>query len=188
MSLFENISFINEGEQADAYKARKQKEKEEKRKAERERFDRRYKVDGNRAEYTGSKLHPDKKPNSDEEYDAMSTKDQDTYETDNKRHVDAKEFRKDESMRRDDNATRMTGLISHDVDRAYKHYDPLSRMMIAHRKTVDYADRLEKRDKMGATDAINRDMRRHPDRWKRDSEGKPHRESGIFESVQFINE
>ena len=56
-------------------------------------------------------------------------------------------------------------------------------------KTLDYGNRLDGRDKLMSTDAINRDMRRHPDRWKQDSKGKLHRESsGIFESVQFINE
>ena len=60
-----------------------------------------------------------------------------------------------------------------------------------------YEDFLEKRgnelsksddDSDNIRDAINRDMRRHPGKWKQDRYGKFHRESGIFESVSFINE
>ena len=35
-------------------------------------------------------------------------------------------------------------------------------------------------------DAINKDMRRNPDRWKDGPDGRLRRESSIFESVEFI--
>ena len=46
MSIFKNVSFVNEGEQTEEYKARKAKEAEDKKKAEAEREKRRYKETG----------------------------------------------------------------------------------------------------------------------------------------------
>lgn len=50
-------------------------------------------------------------------------------------------------------------------------------------KTSDYT---YKQDLAAA--AIAKDKRRHPDRWKRGEDGQLHREQGIFESVEFLND
>ena len=46
----------------------------------------------------------------------------------------------------------------------------------------------KKRETDIARDAVNRHMRRHPDQWDGDKRIKTRSESGIFESVEFLND
>ena len=45
------------------------------------------------------------------------------------------------------------------------------------------------KDTTYAVDAVKKDMRRHPERWKKGKDGQMYREEvGIFESVEFLND
>lgn len=135
MSIFTNIAFIHEGEQAEEYKARKAKEAEDKRKAEEERNKRRYSglEKDNHSKFVGNQRY--------------KTGDLDKYS---------------DSMSKDE---RRANQAAH----------------VANRNTGNNSN--FNRD----FDSANRDMRRHPEKWKTD-DFRLKRESTIFESVQFLNE
>ena len=52
----------------------------------------------------------------------------------------------------------------------------------------DRADKAKYSYAADDADAINRHMRRHPDQWDGDKRIKTRSESGIFESVEFLND
>lgn len=54
------------------------------------------------------------------------------------------------------------------------------------RAHANYSNAIHKQD--DAIDAIERHMRRHPDQWEGSKRIKTRSESGIFESVEFLNE
>ena len=45
---------------------------------------------------------------------------------------------------------------------------------------------FDKLEKMGTYDAVNRNMRRHPERWDGDKPAKPKTESTIFDNIEII--
>jgi ankyrin repeat protein len=45
---------------------------------------------------------------------------------------------------------------------------------------------FDKLEKMGTYDAVNRNMRRHPERWDGDKPVKPKTESTIFDNIEII--
>ena len=169
MSLFENISFINEGEQAEEYKERKAREEYEK------------------------KVRSDAHVSHREPTIYLDDKDKDK-KIDHMKQV-SKFIDRDESRRvkeltdglevaakrklSDDEKTQVLNKASNVRNAGYTTKD-LEKWRIHSDDHRNY--------RSSAHDAIRRDMRRHPDRWKKDSEGNLHRESGIFEFVQFINE
>ena len=168
MSIFGNIAFVNEGEQADAYKARKAKEAEDKKKAEEERDKRRY----------GDPLNPpgDKYRNSEDgakKHEDLSREIRAGCINDREerfRHYDDDRDR-DAYFRAMDKARGKYAASEQEKDayeKAKAAYDVTSKNAYNYFKNKDYAK-----------DATNRHIRRHPEQYK---------ECGIFESVQFLNE
>ena len=193
MSIFNNISFLSEGEQADAYKARKAKEEEDKRKAEEERVDRRAGYITADAKIKGGKLV-----------------DVDPYRRKNGIHKGYQYGDYEKTINAERSGSTNTNVATHNnVENRYwtrderdgrtEHINTLeTRSPSKDDKTRDkYAQKVAKRtakpglfpdvDKQRETDvvrdSVNKHMRRHPDKWKKD---KQVHENSIFESVQFI--
>lgn len=172
MSLFENMSFLNEGEQVEKYKARKAEEKEEAEKKEKERDER-------RKYWGGYKYGPDyRAANPDIDKHELQKRTEEDYKRD---HATA------ELMTRygDDRLLAKTGLSDKDI----KKFNKIINSEESIPKKISKLDKFEKHHKNELDeydhqrryiyDGINRHIRRHPDQYK---------ESGIFESVQFIDE
>ena len=158
MSIFKNIYFLNEGEQAEDYKARKQKEKEEAEKADKERFDRRY---GQQAD----RLHTAKKMGID-----SGVGDKITWQYHKNGNHPISKYTYDKG--KEDSARREKSEegASKEVKNA-----PGSDSIY----TRDRREGVRKLGIMDKVDAKNRHIRRHPDQYK---------ESGLFECVEFIND
>lgn len=191
MSLFENISFINEGEQADTYKIRKEAEKDKQEREDMQRYEHRYSTDVG-SKQTDQKLqkdYPDGKRSL-----MNSLKDEENSLKDLGRKIKAqnKVFKHldDDNPNIDARNRRIaknSGMSEKEYDRYMKinndpDYDETE-------DDIKYSNDLENTDRFRrfaknaghaqAYDAVNRHMRRHP---------KQYKESGIFESVSFINE
>lgn len=156
---FYNI--VLEGQQAEEYKARKAKEAEEKEKAEAERRERRYgglKRD-DYAHFVGSKANIDDLKKA----DAAKSEDE----------RDKLEDRYDRHSRDDSRRTQAASAVVNNI-----HYNKGNRGTDKDQWYIDH-------------DAVNKDMRRHSDRWKASNKYSTlhtQRESGIFESVEFLND
>lgn len=147
--VFNHITFLNEGEQAEEYKKRKAEEAAKKEKEERERNERRY-----------SGLEKDKHSRF------VGNK---TNKEDIKKAVENDD---DKDLNR-----RVSDSMADDARRAS------AAAYVANRNGLR-GDDFNK-----GFDATNKDMRRHPERWKKEHESdtiNTKRESSIFESVEFI--
>lgn len=173
ISLFENC-IVLEGEQADAYKARKEKEAEEKAKAEKDRDARRY-GDSSTTGKTGAdddKARADKakamaKAEADKRFDGL------------KKTMDERQKTDREFEEKHPNG-RPTGMFKGKEKKEYdKDYADYEKKLDKHDK--DFEDAKGKMfkygDKKKVEDAANRHMRRHPEQYK---------ESGIFSDVKII--
>ena len=196
MSLFENVYFLNEGEQAEEYKARKQKEKEEAEKKDKERFDHRYNntTPGYRYtdQYYNSKKEEDKKRDTLHRlFDTSirhvnSAKEHLNASDTHMRLADMDDKNPELTRKRDHEAAKKAGVSPAVVDRLRKIDDWDYEETEDDEKFVKDFYNSEKgrnfvrlRGTGQSYDALARHKRRHPDQYK---------ESGIFESVSFINE
>lgn len=251
--VFEDISFLNEGKQAEEYKARKAKEKEEAENQYYERQSKRYNAhsfDDNHNEIRGKDLKnamitfgnsagdqarhykfslkgSDEIASRGEPFVNIKKEDEEKNKNDENRHKDSRDFYDSERDRRskkyDDSYYKYSKADDEEFDASKKYrsaknqrpgffgkmtksgkerennyQDAKNRYEEAKKNSREASKEKDKNrknyyniddNKFDADSAINRDMRRHPERWNRDSEGNIHREScGLFESVSFLND
>lgn len=194
MSIFNNISFINEGEQAEEYKARKQKEKEEAEKKERDRIEGRAGYHRGDTKIKHGKMvdvgeHLDK--NNGIHRELNPSKHISTSRSGSRNdHITIKEPHDYKYWDKDHRDGDIGHHDSYELRRPSKEdikRDESSRKVA---KRQDYSQYNSREDKdlarQNIRDTVNRNMRRHPENWK--GSKWIGQESGIFESVQFINE
>lgn len=169
---FYNILF--EGQQADKYLADKVRAEKAKEKEELERAERRYghTIDG----------HP-----IGAKYDSQNNP--------NRSFTSKKQRQKDE-----DRSINSMLVFNRKIDQEYENEDyrrmeNIDPVLRRKAENEDYTptrkEVIKQNHQAGAyddTDAINRHMRRHPDQWDGDKRIKIRSESGIFESVEFLND
>lgn len=165
VNMFGNVAFLNEGEQAEEYKRKKAEEAAKKEKEKEDYMSRRgtgsrgmYSTRDKNGDYRITQTHGAGDRNN-------YTKDSVTDSTGAKLNVKS---RSDEDINRKAAASEVVG-------RNFPKKDGES-----------WFDKERVYNTSIAKDAINKDMRRHPDRWKEGPDGQMHRESSIFESVEFI--
>ena len=192
MSLFENISFINEGEQAEEYKARKQKEKENE-KYDQYRIERRagYHRDDTKVKH-GKMIDVEEYLNKNNGiHKDLGSKEISTSRSGSRNdHITIKEPHDYKYWDKDHRDGDIGHHDSYELRRPSKEdikRDESSRKVA---KRQDYSQYNSREDKdlarQNVRDTVNRNMRRHPENWK--GSKWIGQESGIFESVQFINE
>ena len=172
-----------EGEQAEAYKKKKAAEAEEKRKE----YD-----DSSRTTAKDTTTFSRNFMNQHNKR-GMGNWDQLNYHTPSQDHIDNKlagskissvsdkhkEADKQWDIHHGDKAIKAAEVVGRDQkQRDYENYWGDSRRPEGNIKDTTYA-----------VDAVKKDMRRHPERWKRGKDGQMYREEvGIFESVEFLND
>ena len=97
-----------------------------------------------------------------------------------KRDYDRRNFEYDIAISKADMAAKKHGIFSDEANKAYKDRS------VKKKNYNNYANAIF--NDMDSTDAIERHMRRHPDQWDGDKRIKTRSESGIFESVEFLND
>lgn len=192
MAIFDRLAFL-EGEQAEAYKARKAKEEEDREKYRNQSIDRRsgyIMVDRDVKKGKLVDVDPHKVKNgihgmlgrNNEEKEWNSKRSGSTNKNIRKIDKDTERFFDDEH--RDGSTRTVTNKTVYNHSREDDHRDRLASKTA--KKAVKpglFPDEETKRQVELARDATNRNMRRHPKKWN----GSKH-ESTIFESVRFLNE
>ena len=178
MSIFKNVSFVNEGEQAEAYKARKEAERDKIENEDKERFERRY---GNSP--TGNKYRTDQYLDKHDRRLSMSKSLGDLSRSTKAKSKMYDYEESDQFDQRQINAALKAGFSKSEIDTMKKmqnsdsdHADEYFRNL---QNTNKYKEFLRHSGRGEMYDAANRHIRRHPDQYK---------ESTIFESVQFLND
>ena len=75
-----------------------------------------------------------------------------------------------------------------DLRRGANAHNVASRELRRRDDGKEYIDGGEMIQYLHSVDSVNRHMRRHPDQWDGDKRIKTRSESGIFESVEFLND
>ena len=198
---FYNI-FI-EGQQAEEYKARKAAEVVTKKKEEDDHFNKRYgRMIQNDDDTTkvGNRYTPQMVANSSSNPNTEKGMKRDIERMDNAAEVLARvpEFKKLDTMTiSPDEAQKKYGLtdrekqaieILQSVRKGQTKYDSVN-FDALYNDINNASIKIAKNAGMFTTaDAINKHMRRHPDQWDGDKRIKTRSESGIFESVEFLND
>lgn len=188
MSLFKNISFLNEGQQADDYKLRKEAEKDSQEREELQRFEKRY--GGNVGDKYGYEYLKHKYPSG--KRSLMDSLDDESKSLkDMGRRIDARskvyqhgENNPKSTEIREKKAMKNAGISDSEYRRLkkiddwdYEETDDDIKFTNNLANTTRGRKAIMNLGGNQAEDAVNRHIRRHP---------KQYQESSLFESVEFI--